>query len=184
MTDKDTTPHAGLSGEERIKRATALIHEYTAESVDQLLARVEKQRGEFRVELEGLRAEQVAFSPGEGKWSIGEVSRHVSHSLRGVVSLSTHLRSGKRPPIEGDIKIGELDEPGELESLRDGIETGYDQTVTAMEALRGDCDMEITFPHPFFGELNCHQWLAFNVMHMDIHVSQIQRAKKSEAYPA
>ncbi|MDP7638107.1 MAG: hypothetical protein QGG73_00080 [Candidatus Hydrogenedentes bacterium] len=53
----------------------------------------------------------------------------------------------------------------------------------AGKQLSGGANTDVTYYHPFFGEFDCTQWAAFNILHADIHVQQMQRVKRSEGFP-
>jgi hypothetical protein len=41
----------------------------------------------------------------------------------------------------------------------------------------------LTFPHPFFGELNLYQWILIGGWHERRHTRQIERIKASPGFP-
>lgn len=169
---------------ERLARAAEIIKQYSAEPPAKLLERAEDQRVEFMAELDALTEEQIQFSPGEGQWSIGEVCRHSASSLTGVAQLSLALATGTPPPIEGEIRAGVVGpDLADLEAIRKAVAQGYDAIAAATKNLEGDCNLEATFAHPWFGQRNCHEWVAFNILHMAVHVNQVKRIKAAAGYP-
>ncbi len=52
-----------------------------------------------------------------------------------------------------------------------------------VEALAGVERLDVTAPHPWFGELNCRAWFLFQRVHDGDHTRQIQGIKAAPGYP-
>lgn len=156
---------------------------YELKSPDEINARLDEIRTEMLAEIDGLTEEQSRFSPSETEWSINEVCRHVSRSLTGVGGLCAMLASGTSPPNTGKPKMGALnDDRDDFGEIRETVVQGYDVISQSTANLNNDPDLSVTFAHPWFGPKNAHQWAAFNILHMEVHLSQIRRIKNSEGY--
>lgn len=171
--------------QERIAQASAWIAKTKDEPAADLLSRTRHMRQKFLAELDGLSEAQRTFSPGEGQWCVEEVCRHMSNALRAVSRAIESLAAGRKLPDIGPEGLGILDpHPGSFDAVRRGVEEGFDASEKAAERLASDADLSVTLKHPVFGPLNCREWLAFNLMHVNVHVNQIRRIKGSPGYPS
>ena len=170
--------------EERLARAAKTFEEYAAAGMEKMAERFGELKSAFESELSGLTKEQIRYSPGEGKWSVNEVSRHVIHSLKGGTMLSVMLAAGKPPKPNPDAKMGAMiDDTEDFDAIRSSLLAAFDQAVESAGKIMDESNLDAVFPHPFFGERNCREWVGFNVMHMEIHLNQVRRIKSSEGYP-
>lgn len=168
----------------RLAEATEMIGVFTAKSVEELIAAHETQRAKFHAAVDALSNAQARFSPGDGQWCINEVCRHMSNSMNKVADLSHSLAEGTRPKIEVPIQMGVMDDDSDdFGTLRDAVDRSFAAMIDAAKNLSNDCDIETTFPHPWFGERNCREWVAFNIMHMAVHLTQIKRIASSPEFP-
>jgi hypothetical protein len=149
--------------------------------------------------VEGLDEEQQSFRPEAGAWSVAEIVEHLSiiegnmvrlvGKLLGKIESEATDASAPHPmqPFTLDeyveqISTVKLEAP---EAIRPtGIPLGdslarLSATRAALNALRPRveaCDgTGAHYPHPFFGQLDLYQWLAFIGMHEQRHLGQIER---------
>ena len=168
----------------RLAQATQNIARYAAKETDDLAAFLIDLEREFGDEVQGLSLEQSRFSPGEDHWSINEVCRHMSNAMSGTARLSLSLAAGHVPEFKGDIKMGVMnDDPGDFGVVTQHVHDAFAIALKATERQREECDLESVTSHPWFGDQNSRGWVAFNLVHMKVHVKQIQRIKSSEAFP-
>lgn len=170
---------------ERIALATAVIDEAEKESPETLTERLDEKRADFLAELDGIDETQAAYSPGESQWSIGEVCRHMANAVRATGMGIRALAQGLAPTEKEPVEMGVLDpDPGNFEAVRQSVEEAFDSCVDAMQALKGDPNSEACILHPYFGDLNCQRLAAFNLLHINVHVAQLQRIKSTDGFPA
>lgn len=175
----------GDAQKKQLAVAKQIVDKFSAESPEKLVERLDKHRQDLLDEVSGLSDAQLEFSPGEGQWSVKETCLHVSNSLNGTAGLSVLLASGEQPEQKGDVEMGVLDEaPADFESVKVAMGRSFDVMAQATENLREDCNLELVFAHPWFGELNCYEWVAFNLVHMGAHVRQVRRIKGTDGFPA
>ncbi len=171
--------------QERIALATAVIERTVSASPDEIGKQLSEVCANFLAELDGVSEQQAEFSPGEGEWSINEVCRHMAHSARltgrGIQLLAQGVAVGDGKPVE----MGVLDpDPGSFKAARQGVEEAFRACAEAIYALEGEPKLEETILHPYFGELNCRKLASFNLLHINVHVAQLQRIKSSESFPS
>ncbi len=170
---------------ERIAAAAAVIEETENASADEIGKLLSLACANFLAELDALSEPQAAFSPGEGEWSVSEVCRHMANATRltagGIQMLAQGVAVGDGKPA----KMGVLDpDPGSFEAVRKSVEETFDACVQAVHALEGEPSLKETLLHPFFGELNCRKLASFSILHINVHVAQLQRIKSAESFPS
>lgn len=168
---------------ERVKVAFKWINSRKDKSVDELKALFSDRADAYVAETSGLSSKQFDYKPSDTEWSIREVSLHVAHSIAAGGSVIPILAGGTTLP--NDVQPGQMiDDPGDQASIGKSVEVAFAIVLAAMESLEGDPDLDATFKHPFFGPINCRQTAAFNILHLDIHVKQVQRVKGYDSFPA
>ena len=168
------------------------VTNYLAEAHDQVLQSVRH-----------FSAEQLDFKPEPDRWSISENVEHLtivhnlilSHIEQVTVSLSSSKESGwksrddalleevknRRTPLEApeilwpknQLQHEELFQ--RFEAVRDRLR---EFAATNNAPLRSLC-----FPHPVYGELDCHQWLLLMGAHCERHLAQIREVTSSADFP-
>ena len=158
----------------RLARGKEIIARYAAGEIDNLTAVLSDLEREFRDEVLGLSREQSQFSPGDDQWSIDEVCRHMANAMGGTARLSLVLAAGHVPELAGRIKMGLMDDdPGDFGVVTQNVHQAFRAMAQATERQREECDLECVVPHPWFGDQNSRGWVAFNLVHMMVHVNQI-----------
>jgi hypothetical protein len=153
-----------------------------------------------------LTAEQWRFSPGEGRWSIGECVEHVTRVEKRVFGLVEQKlaenpepakatpeqkakddevarlvadRSTPRTAPEPARPTGEWSDASELvDDFEKTRRATTDFTLTTRDNLRN-----YFIPHGVFGELDCYQWLLLVSVHGARHAEQIEQIKAAPGYP-
>ena len=167
----------------RLAQGREWIDKTHGESAENLKSRMRHAADKFLNELEGLSEPQSAWSPGEGQWSVRQVCLHVANSVRDCGGMISCLARGDK--LESiDIRLGILDpDPGNLNTILDSVEAAFNGACKASDCLENSPELENRFTHPYFGNLNCREWMAFNIMHTNVHVRQVQRIKNTLGYP-
>ena len=169
------------------------------EELQKRLDQLDKQRRALLEELERLTAEQMAFSPGPGKWSILEVIEHLVISEReifncvpeqpqkgqGISRLRNHisyilvvviLKLGLPVPVvshemepEGGSSLNELHQQWDENHL--WLRSFLEEMATE--------DLErAVFCHPVAGPLTLVQAIHMDRLHLNTHLRQIKRNKR------
>ena len=55
--------------------------------------------------------------------------------------------------------------------------------IGPVERQRREGNRDSAFAHDYFGAQNSREWIAFDIIHMSIHISQIRRIKGTDGYP-
>ena len=145
---------------------------YQATKRDGLPGLVTKSQQRF-LDAVGSVSEGVAAKapPGEGEWCRRQLILHVIDAESSVATIIEKLARGEQPDA-GRRGAGSMaDDDGApfssyVERLR-----GVNQTLLgAIAALPTKPNLDATAPHPFFGQLNCLEWAAFQRVHDEDHV--------------
>jgi len=176
----------------------------------EVLDRTEQARAGLVESVKDLTSEQMGFRPSSDSWSIADVLHHLALAHEGTAKLmSVMLRrtSEESVPEDPDPEGSVLDS---LHGVVPGVEEGKavapdlvmpkayiapDETLKRLRASRkhlvetvsalSPFDLtKLTFPHPFFGELDAYQWLLVTGWHERRHTKQIERIRQSPGFPA
>lgn len=115
--------------------------------------------------------------PAPDEWCLCELIRHVIDAQHGVSTLVERLASGTEVKVDERRAIGmKKEDTGQpYAEMLDELRASNQRLQDTMAALPAQPDTTLTAPHPFFGELNCVEWAAFQKIHDEDH---IQHANK------
>jgi hypothetical protein len=165
------------------QRLVSYLEYQASKDVPRLVELIEEQRRRLLALLDGVSEEQAAFRPAPDQWSIAEVVRHVIAAEQGVGRIVESLARGVVP--EGRRQTGRQapDEGQPLSALVESLGGARAGLLGRVRAWLASPDLAARFEHPFFGPLNCKEWLAFQRLHDADHIGQIQQIKGAEGYP-
>lgn len=169
---------------ERIAAGEKWLAEVREESAAQLIARLNGYEDSYNATLAGLNGEQWSFAPATNKWSIRDVCHHITHSVRSITMLTKTLAAGKDGPDEIVMGLKDEDRGASAEELGTRLRKAFQRAEESIRLFEGDVDTVKTTKHPVFGALNCKEWAVFNLMHISIHIKQIEGIKSESTYPA
>lgn len=167
---------------------------------------------ERRLLLEAVTAlsdAQLDYRPGEGGWSISDILHHLSLSDEANVKLSSIMlkqAAEKNLPPDGSPEASVL---RSLDGLNGRLNTRVKapdrvaprshlpaaQSLARLNASRQKLldvveelsryDLaQLSWPHPFLGDLNLYQWLIMAGKHESRHTRQIGRIKADPLFPS
>jgi hypothetical protein len=159
----------------------------------------DKIRATLKETVSSLTDEQANFLPEEGKWSVANLVEHISLVESGITRIFGKILNEAK--AKGGVSGGEAKISEEfLQKLSWGREQKFqapervhpsgklsiaeslakmDENRVKLEELRPlfetvECS-EFKFPHPAFGDLTAHEWLALLGGHEMRHIAQIQK---------
>jgi hypothetical protein len=143
-------------------------------SLAELSAKVRADMEQVREAAEAVPATRFAERPAEGEWSANEVMAHVVASAEGGTNaIVAVLDTGARQAAASDTI--------ERVTAERSAAEWWSQLVGERERLfarvaqaTGDEHPEVTWSHPFFGDLNWREWLLFQRIHDLDHARQMQ----------
>lgn len=167
---------------ERLAKAFDYIESHKEDSRESLHAQFFALQQQFLEVISNLSDAQFTYKLNDKEWSIKEVCLHVSNSMRGGGSVVPILAGGTT--LTNDVQPGVLDaDPGDQAAILRLVEKEFEGVLKNLACLDGTENREATFKHPFFGPLECRQTAAFNNLHLNIHLKQVQRVKGYENFP-
>ncbi|MBK8812535.1 MAG: DinB family protein [Acidobacteria bacterium] len=146
-----------------------------------------------------LTEAQAGTRENDEGWTIREIVEHLAIVEDGMTKICARLLAGgaeKGAKADGDAKISgaflektsawgnakveapERVHPTGTKSIAESVAT-LDENRIRLNDLRSafetvECT-EFTFPHPAFGDMSAHEWLALLGAHEARHISQIRR---------
>jgi hypothetical protein len=183
-----------------LERAAQLLHHQGAKGFEDLDALMKQTSDDWARCLAGMSERQAAHQPepgehiptpvsGEGpKWCAKEVVGHFLVTERSLNNTVAGFAGVAPPPDMGpSIRAMGAQSPEHealpLDSLGQKLSEFFAETATLIGALEGSANLDATFPHPVFGQLNMKEWLAFHRLHAMDHIQQIERIKADAGYP-
>lgn len=172
------------------KRVRSYIVHNATKELAELRGVVQKGHEQVMSVSAGLSDEQSTFTPAPDEWSVLDVFQHVVAAKNGTVRLAVALARGEAPPRVG----GEGEERRQdgmtgktyatLDEARAAAQAAHDELIAFLDNVAGGANLEATFPHFLFGELNCREWAAFQRVHDGDHAGQIEQILAAPGYPS
>jgi hypothetical protein len=158
-----------------------------------------KIREKLKETVSGLTEEQANFLPEGEKWSVANLVEHISMVENGIARISAKLlgeAQTKGEKTSGEAKISEnflqkaawgrtqkfeaperVHPSGKL-TIAESL-AKLDENRLKLEELRPlfesvECS-DFKFPHPAFGDMSAHEWLALIGGHELRHMQQIKK---------
>ncbi len=179
-----------------MQQAMAYMRHQAAKGLDSLAALIERTQADWERCLEGMTDAQARFAPvlsgaegPAGEWSAREVLTHLLVASNGVNRQISQAMAGQ-PPEWPFRATGTANAEAEsyaamtLDELTRRLIQLFRETKSLVTSLDESGPLDATFQHPFFGELNIREWIAFQRLHAMDHIQQIDKIKADRAYPA
>jgi hypothetical protein len=159
----------------------------------------DRVRAKLKATVENLNDEQANALPDGEKWTVRDFVEHIAIVDEGIMRISAKLlnaakANGKR--ADGAARLSEdflqkaagardlkleaptIAQPTGTKSIAESL-ARMDETRQKMEELRSlfesvEC-ADFKFPHPAFGEMTAHDWLALAGGHEARHLKHIER---------
>lgn len=156
-------------------------------------------RARFKALIGGLTPEQAAMRENGAGWSVAEIVEHVTIVESGITMICSRLLAAgaeKGGTLAGEARISAdflskaaASRGAKLEAPDRVHPTGTKSIPELLVALDENRDrlnelqptfetvdcLEFTFPHPAFGPITAHDWLALVGGHDARHIAQIER---------
>lgn len=158
-------------------RVTSYIKHQAGKGPEPVAALVADSQGRLIELLASVEEPVTTRKPAPDEWCVRELLRHVIDAQQGVATVVQRLSSGTAVQPDERRSVGMRREDGgqPYAAMLDELRTADARLQEAIAALPPQPDMSLTAPHPFFGELNCIEWAAFQKVHDEDH---IQHANK------
>ena len=134
---------------------------------------------------------QAGWKPSPEEWSIAETVRHQRSSSIGVLTIIRSLTAGRDPaagtPYDspGEVTAHEVapEHAGGWDALRAEFREHSIEFAALPLTLPANVNLELTFPHMYFGELPARAWFAFQRVHDRAHLQQVEAIVRADRYP-
>jgi uncharacterized damage-inducible protein DinB len=164
-----------------MEQAKSYLKHQSIKSIPDLAALMERTAGECASCLDGIGEEQASYKPGD-EWSVKEILGHMLSSGRGVNREIANLVDGTESAREARMGLAPSDEKP-IDELRQALAELWSETGRLVSSLPEEGDLERTWEHPAFGQLNFREWAAFQRLHALDHVQQMEKVKTDPGYP-
>ena len=155
------------------ERVLSYIRHQGGKSREAIIALVSVSQADLLGVVSNVDERTAARQPAPDEWSLRELFRHVVSAENGVASIVEGLARGVRPP--GDRKAGSMVEDSSAALLVGRLRLANERLLAVIAALPAEPDTAAVSAHPFFGDLNCLEWAAFQRVHDADHA---QHARK------
>lgn len=162
---------------EQLDRVNRWIRrEAAARSLEEIHVWVRERQTQLIASARPLTPTQLRTPPADGEWSPLEALRHVVEWNAQVSEDVLHTcLTGERPgnPVPSlDLDV-------------DGLVAREQATLDSLWAHVSEADpdafLDVTWEHPFFGQLNWREWFLFLGVHCSDHAGQITAASSHDA---
>lgn len=160
----------------------AYVREQSAQGLEHVKALVKAEGEAILAAVEGLTEEEGNFSPGPGEFSALQALQHLNGNYdRSIDRLST-LSSGRAwsAPSGGPVGPGNIPENASTSFIeaRAQFAAGLAGVLAVLEAADGTRGLELTTPHPAYGDFNWLQRAVYSHhVHTHDHVGQLQQLR-------
>lgn len=172
---------------------------------------ISRDRLGLRESVEPLEREQTDFRPEPGSWSIDDVLHHLALAEEASAKLMAFLLERARTDSSGPDPDPNRSVVRSIDSILEGVagadgkasapdrvtprskveapltlarlESARSRILESLEALSAFDGRNLTYRHPFFGELDLYQWLLISGWHERRHTRQIERIKSHAGFP-
>lgn len=157
------------------ERIRGYLQQQAAEkTIAELFERVKEGMGELIESARSIPPAIIASNPPGDDWSPMDCLRHAVQSNLQVaedvlhVALTGDRPGGPEPDLAADREALIAAQEASLESLWAHISEADPQS-----------NLHVTWPHPFFGELNWREWLIFLRIHAKDHSRQLNTMREA-----
>jgi len=160
----------------------------------------------FLKSIAGLSEKQWRFKPAPDRWSVAEVSEHITISESTIFGLVTQkmMTSAATPDKRADVKVTDqqiltlipdrshkvqapemLKPTSRWATQAELVKTFEQERMATMDYVRTTNDdlRDHIYPHPLLGPLDAYQWILLISAHSERHTKQIEEVKADPNFP-
>lgn len=139
-----------------------------------LVAKVATDQEQVRVAAEAVPADRSFDQPAAGEWSANEVLAHVVESGAYFAACIRTVLDGGTPPLRVADAIRRDPPHRRAAEWWEQLARDREALFARVRRAAGDEHLDVTWTHPFFGDLNWREWLLFLRLHDLDHARQLQ----------
>jgi hypothetical protein len=158
------------------ERVVSYIRHQSQKPADELAQIVAESQQRLLDVIGALPDDRASSIPPGETWSIRHLVRHVIDAEESVAALVAGLARGSRPDA-GRRGVGAMidDDGSPYAAFVAQLREVNRKMLEAIRGLGADSNVDATAPHPFFGELNCREWAAFQRIHDADHIQHAEK---------
>jgi hypothetical protein len=151
-------------------RVTSYIRHQGAKPNDVLAGIVADSQSRLVDTLGSHNDADAARKPAPDEWSLRDLLRHVVAAEAGVAAMVGRLARGE--PSDGVRGTGSMidDDGATYDAMLARLRETNERLLAAIRAIPADAPLDVKSAHPFFGDLNCREWAAFQKIHDEDHI--------------
>jgi len=154
------------------ERVVSYIRHQAGKGPASLIELVGKSQGEFIDTVAAVDDATADRQPAPDEWSLRELVRHVISAEAGVAAIVEQMALGRTPPSLREAGTTAADGGQPFAALVDRLRETNARLLAVIAALPAEPDTSVVADHPFFGDLNCLEWAAFQRVHDGDHIQQ------------
>lgn len=163
-----------MVSEDVAARIVSYIRHQAAKPNDVLAGIVADSQSRLLDTLSRHDATDAARKPAPDEWSLRELVRHVVSAEAGVVAMVGRLAHGETS--DAVRRTGSMiDDDAAYDAMLARLRDTNEQLLAAIRALPADAPLDVKSAHPFFGDLNCREWAAFQKVHDEDHLQHADK---------
>ncbi|HYM16365.1 MAG TPA: DinB family protein [Dehalococcoidia bacterium] len=161
-----------MVSEDVIARVTSYIRHQAGKGPAAVAGIVADSQGRLLAAMEAVAEPTTTRVPAPGEWCVRELLRHVIDAENGVATTVERLAVGTPISLDARRAVGmKKDDDGRpYAQMLDELRAANQRLQDVIAALPPEPDMVLRAPHPFFGDLNCIEWAAFQKVHDEDHI--------------
>ena len=159
-----------MVSEDVAARVRSYIRHQAAKPPDAIATLVEDSQQRLLAAFVACDRGVAERKPAPDEWSMHDLMRHVISAEAGVSSAIERLSRGDAPATPRRAGMQPADDGASYDELIARLRTTNAQLIEIIRSLPPDADVTTTALHPFFGELNCREWAAFQRIHDEDHI--------------
>ncbi|MBF6600244.1 MAG: DinB family protein [Dehalococcoidia bacterium] len=159
-----------MVSEDVAARVLSYIRHQAAKPPEALAALVADSQRRLLDAFAACDGDAALRAPAPGEWSMRELARHVVSAEHGVGLTIERLSRGESAAAMARAGMSSNDGQASYGSLLERLRETNARLTTIIAALPAEANVTLTAAHPFFGELNCREWAAFQRVHDEDHI--------------
>jgi len=119
----------------------------------------------------------IGIERSSNHWSIAMVLEHLCMTNRDMLKVIQALLEGVAPRGEVDTALYKPDPDvgDDVFSRYQSLAKEYSHSVESLISSRGSLNSAVRYAHPWFGEIDAHQWNCLCAIHQRLHRRQAQK---------
>jgi hypothetical protein len=161
--------------EAEFARIRGYLQQQAAErSIPELFERVREGMAELLEAARSVPARLLSTNPPGDDWAPMDCLKHAVQSNLQVAQDVLHVALTGSRPGEPEPEL-----PRDREALIAAQEASLESLWAHVSEAEPHANLQVTWPHPFFGELNWREWLLFLRIHARDHARQLAAMREA-----